>query len=318
MASVRLRAELSPAGRIAQALLGRLPGPQELDPLAHPIATRVLGEMIAPSRLKLAQRVRQELERTRVASVNEELLVTLLRQEGLFLEVQTRTLEQLASATSVSTRDVLGAVAGLCEAGYLQRGRSLRCPRCETPDFWRLRELDEQLICRACRQEFALPTAEGTREARTGYRLDGLVARALDQDLLGALLVLRLLLERSAQAKSVAWWPGLELFELSSTSAVAEIDLLFAADGVLTVCEVKADAAGMDATAVTRFVELADRIGARRILAAPAGQWEQALPSSAQSATSRFADPTSCSPARLGLSGSHNRRGDRLGKVAPP
>ena len=274
LASVRLRAAPSPAGRIAEALLGRLADRQELDPLADPLAPSLLNALIAPSRLKLAQRVRQELERAAFSSVDEERLVALLRHEGLFLELQTRTLEQLASATSSPKGKALAAVAGLSDAGYLRRGLELRCPLCEMPDFWQLRELDERLVCRACRQEFPLPAREGSHETRTGYRLDGLVARALDQDLLGTFLGLRFLLAQPTQAKTVAWWPGLELFELSSTAATAEIDLLFAADRVLTVCEVKSAASGVDEDAAGRLVELADRIGAKKMIAAPAGEWE--------------------------------------------
>jgi hypothetical protein len=277
MASVRLRTALSPAGRIAHALLGRLAGRGELDALAHPLAPAILNALIAPSRLKLAQRVRQELQRARIADIDEDKLARLLREQGLFLELQTRTLEQLTSATSNSVADVLAAIGSLSDGGYLQRGRTLRCPRCNTPAFWRLRELDERMRCRACRHEFPLPAIEGNKEAPTSYRLDGLMARVMDQDLLGTLLTLRLLLEQAVGGKGIAWWPGLELFEASALEAFAEIDLLFAVDGTLTVCEVKADAAGADAQAITRLMELADRVGAKRLLAAPAGQWDPAV-----------------------------------------
>jgi hypothetical protein len=51
------------------------------------------------------------------------------------------------------------------------------------------------VTCRACREQYVLPIAEpnGRREQAVAYRLDGLMARVMDQGLLPVTLTLRAL-----------------------------------------------------------------------------------------------------------------------------
>jgi hypothetical protein len=273
LASVGLRAETSAAGHIARALLGRLDGREDLDALAHVVAPSLLSGLVAPTRKKLAQYVRRELERAELGSVDEKTVVDLLKTEGLFAELETRTIDQLQGATSKPVDTLLSALGPLCEAGYLQRGRSLRCPLCRTPDFWRLAELDDRLRCRACRQEFPLPAVENGVEARTAYRLDGLTARAMSQDLLPVLLTLRHLLGRPETRPGAHWWPGLDLYESGSDTPDDEIDLLVADGGNLRVCEVKARAPGITVDTVTELIATAKRLGGDPVIAALEGEW---------------------------------------------
>jgi hypothetical protein len=60
----------------------------------------------------------------------------------------------------------------------------------------------------------------------TAYRLDGLVARAMGQDILPVVLTLRHLLKRPESRGGGHWWPGLDLYNEGSTDAGHEIDLL--------------------------------------------------------------------------------------------
>ena len=273
MNSVGLRAELSSAGQIASALIGRLDDTDDLDAIAMPNATRILEALVAPSRKKLAQRVRQELQSAGVADIDEDAMVDVLRREGLFAELQTRTLVQLQGATARPIDELLPALGALCDSGYLQRGRALRCPRCDTPGYWRIGELEERVACHACRQEFPLPAIEGGGEAPLAYRLDGLVARAMDQDLVPVLVTLRHLLTRHGTGPHVLWWPGLDLYEHDYEQADHEIDLLIADRGQLDVCEIKKDANAVTHEEAVRLADLAERLLARPVLAAPTGNW---------------------------------------------
>jgi hypothetical protein len=273
MSSVRLSAKVSPAGRIADALIGRLDGVGDLDALAAPNAMSVLDALVAPSRKKLAQRVRQELQSTGVANIDEDAVVRALRREGLFAELQALTLVQLQGATARPPDALLPALGALCDSGHIQRGRALRCPRCNTPAYWRIGELDERITCDACRQEFPLPAIEGGSEAPFAYRLDGLVARAMDQDLVPVLLTLRHLMTRPGTGAHVLWWPGLDLYEHGSDQADYEIDLLVAHEGRLDACEVKKDANAMTHDEAVAVADLAERLIARPVLAAPTGSW---------------------------------------------
>jgi hypothetical protein len=273
MSSIELRAELSSAGRIASALIGRLDDIGDLDTIARPNAMRVLDALVAPSRKKLAQRVRQELQSAGVADINEDAVVNILKREGLFAELRARTLGQLQGATARPASALLPALGALCDNAYLQRGRALRCPRCNTPGYWRIGDLEERVTCDACRQEFPLPAIEGAGEAPLAYRLDGLVARAMDQDLVPVLLTLRHLLARYGTGPNVVWWPGLDLYEHDSKQADHEIDLLIADRGELDACEIKKDANAVTREEAIALADLAERLVARPIIAAPNGHW---------------------------------------------
>lgn len=273
--SVSLRCELSAAGRLASTLLERLPDLDALDALALPHSFAILEALVAPSRAKLAQHIRRELQREEIADVDEQRIVDLLRGEGLFAELATRSLSELQGTVGISPGAVLRSLGPLSDAGLLQRGRAVTCPLCNTPDFRRLAELDERVTCRACRKEFPLPAVQREREAPTSYRLDGFLARAMDQDVIPVLLTLRHFLRRPEARGFGQWWPGLDLYGGDPPLRVAEIDLLFTENQEIFVCEVKKNAANLTAQEAREHCELAIRMGARPVLAAAAavGEW---------------------------------------------
>jgi hypothetical protein len=273
LSSVSLRAEASGAGQLARTLLDRLTGPGDLDALARPHALKLLEALVAPTRKKLAQRVRQELEGSPTANVDEARIVELLTAEGLFAELAAKTVVQLQGSIGTPASEFLEALGGLCDAGYLQRGRAFVCPACRIGDYRRLAELDDRITCRACRHEFALPAVENGAEAATAYRLDGLVGRAMDQDILPVLLALRYLLRRPEATNHAYWWPGLNLYASDSRIPDEEIDLLIADHGTVIACEIKKDAGSLSADDAIAHIELATRLRAEAVFAAPTGNW---------------------------------------------
>jgi len=274
LTSCGLAGRESGAGRIATTLLGRLPDHRALDALAHPLAPALLQALVPRSRPKLAQHVAHELKKLEPSViVDEQSIVDLLRDQGLFFELQASTLNEIASAASRRSTELLDPLDGLVSSAVLQRGRRVACPRCRFPDYWALRELDEELNCRACRQDFTLPAIEGDREAPIAYRLDGLMARVMDQDLLPVLLTLRHLLGRSSDPEHAMSWPGLDLFEDPDADADAEVDLLLASGGRLHAAECKLDAAWLSKDEAARHLELADRLQAQPVFGALRGEW---------------------------------------------
>jgi hypothetical protein len=119
MSSVSLRAEPSGAGKLASTLLDRIAGKDDLDALALPYSLSILDGLVAPSRLKLVQRLASELHSSGVAQINEERVVGLLRREGLFAELAMKTLAQLQGTLQVAPTLFLSSLGRLCEAGYL-------------------------------------------------------------------------------------------------------------------------------------------------------------------------------------------------------
>jgi len=274
MATANLRAETSQAGQLADTLIGRIATRSDLDALALPYALDVLEALVARRSKKIAQHVRKELQKPQLAEINEDVVAEVLRREGLFAELEVKTLIGMQGDVRAKIEVILPTLAALCEAGYIQRGRSMRCPLCRTLDFWRLAELDDRIRCRACLQEFPLPAIEGDHEPPTAYRLDGFVARAMSQDIIPVVLTLRHLIDKSAPRGEGRWWGGLDLYESDADESTQEIDLLYAEAGAINLCEVKRTAGGLTVAQAEKLCTLASRLNAQPVFSAPAGEWD--------------------------------------------
>jgi hypothetical protein len=269
---------LSQAGRYAMALLGRIGDLQQLDVLADELRIRALKVLTPESRLKLTQRLTGAVAEEHDA--NEEQLASRLAERisdvGLFLEVESRPVDDLTSILQENRPAVLAAVAPLVKTGLIQRGRTTRCPHCNYNAFVSLGELDERIRCRACRESYVLPVVDssGRREPATTYRLDGLMARAMDQDLLPVLLTLRAMRPPPGASELFFAWPGLEFRQ---GEAVVETDLLTSDGDRVWIGEVKNNAASLADQQVDRLLELAHGTRARPVIAGLEGQFPEAL-----------------------------------------
>lgn len=269
-------ARLSAAGRYAQALIGRLGGPQRLDALARPGALAVLEPLTPQSRLKLVQRLDKMLtERYGDAAPPSEELAEMIRGHIAELELRSRTLDEMATLTGASRGALLGALEQLIDVGFVRRGRQERCPECGYEDFYALAEVGERVVCHACHTEFLLRVAMGdASEPRLAYQLDPLMARAMDQNLLPVLLTLRYLYS-PAVAASGAFWPGLEIVE--ADGAMQDCDILLAQEETVIVCECKQSAPGLSLAQAEKTLALAELFGAVTYLVALEGDFSKEI-----------------------------------------
>lgn len=79
--------------------------------------------------------------------------------------------------------------------------------------YLELSELDERVRCRACGENVMLPVVDqsGAKEPDSFYRLDGLMARIMDQDILPVLLTLRATRPPAGSTELFFAWPGVEV-----------------------------------------------------------------------------------------------------------
>jgi DNA-binding MarR family transcriptional regulator len=275
LAARGMSARLSAAGRYAQALIGRLGGPQRLEELARPEALDILQPLTSQSRLKLLQRLERMLrERYGEQTPPTAELAEMIRGQLIALDLPASTLGDLATQTKRSRAELVQALEPLIDVGFIRRGRSERCPQCGFEDFYSLSEVDERLSCHACRQAFLLAVAAGPDEPRLAYQLDPLMARAMDQDLLPVLLTLRYLYSPEGAAAG-AFWPGLEI--TGPTETLQDCDILLAQSGSVTVCECKSAAAGLSLAQAEATLALAEQLGARTIFAALNGEFAEEI-----------------------------------------
>jgi hypothetical protein len=120
----------SAAGRYANALLERLGGLDGLHVFGDELRVRVLKLLTPESRLKLTQRLTAAVAEKKGADARElaEALTTKIADIGLFLEVEARTSEGLASELQTQRPGILEALAPLVEASLVQRGADHNLP----------------------------------------------------------------------------------------------------------------------------------------------------------------------------------------------
>jgi hypothetical protein len=259
-------------GRDAEALLRRLGSLAALDVLADHQRVALLKVLAPQSRKKLAQRLVAEAKRAG-ARVDEAVMLERLSDLGLFLEVQARSANEIASELKgqATKEDVLGLLGPLVEAGFVRRARSVRCPGCRFRMMLALDEHRERIACRACGETFTMPVTDnsGRAEAACYYRLDGLMARAMDQDVLPVLLTLRAVRPPAEQPTLFFAWPGVEV--TAGAGKPVDIDLLVS-DGHNVWCfEVKQNATGLNQAQFRKLLDVATKLKARPCIAAVDG-----------------------------------------------
>jgi DNA-directed RNA polymerase subunit RPC12/RpoP len=262
-------AALTQDGRYAEALLRRLGSLVKLEPLTDPLRIQILRLLAPRSRLKLAQRLVAEAAEKDGTELSEQQLLAGLDDVALFLELEAKAATDIASELHVKLPEVLAALGPLVDLGLITRGRAVRCPECNYGSVFALAAIDERVECPACGHRFALPvsTPDGRREPGVVYRLDGLMARIMDQNLLPVLLALR-----SARAQLAAphffAWPGV-LFEPEQT----DVDLL-CSNGESVFCfEVKDNAASLSDDQLADLIALSERLGAQPSIAGLRGSF---------------------------------------------
>jgi|GEM_PF-2259783 len=272
-------------GHDADALLARLGSLDALDVLADQKRVAVLDALSPRNRDKLAAAIVAEAEDEAGVELDADALVERLADIGLFLEIETRTAGDIASTIGPGTRkvDVLALLPALVEAGFVRRAREVRCPRCRFLMHLDLSELHELVRCRACAQESVLPVVDesGKKEPDFFYRLDGLMARIMDQDILPVLLTIRALRPPAQTGQLLFAWPGVEVRK--DARSKFDIDLVVShgtnVDGISNAwcIEVKKTAESLHEKQLARLLEVAAELEARPGIAAMHGEFPETL-----------------------------------------
>ena len=270
--------ERSSAGRDTEALLRRTGALDGLDVFADAQRLAVLRALAPPSRVKLARGFVAEVEAVG-GHLDEQTMLEKLSDLGLFLELHARSAGDIASSMEkgVSKRHVLRLLEPLVAAGFVRRARQPQCPQCRFRTLLDLAEQDERVRCRACGATFVLPVVDqsGEDEPALLYRLDGVMARAMDQDLLPAVLALRALRPPAPQPNLFFAWPGVLLAR--DGGRPVDVDLLISDGRTVWFYEVKNNAGGLEKQQLQRLIRLASEAGARPGLAALEGSFAPEL-----------------------------------------
>jgi hypothetical protein len=266
-------------GRDAEALLRRLGSLDQLDVLADRKRLAVLQVLTPRSRVKLVRAFLSEAKKAG-GQLDAETIKEQLSDIGLFLEIGARTASEIAGEMDkgVNKEDVLALLPPLIEAGFVRRVREVVCSQCHFRMLLTLAEQDEVVRCRACGAAASLPVVDksGRQEPELFYRLDGLMARMMDQDVLPVLLTLRALKPPQERGELFFGWPGVEVKK--GTLPKVDIDLLVSSGASRVRCfEVKKNAGGLKAYQLDKLLTACSDLGASPGLAAIEGAFPDEL-----------------------------------------
>ncbi len=227
----------SKPGIYGGALVGLLGGWPEVGVIAQKQVYLLFDLLALASTKKIAQRISKSLnisednlERVRQALDDTEIVAEL---NGI-----TKTLGELKNHPTLQSyrSELVGILSQLCELQVTHRGFLLACPHCGATEWYPLDKLNERLMCWGCGHEFPLPVEKPAGgEIQWEYRLNTLVNRAVDQDVLPSVLsVYYLTKDKEACCKST----GIELVKNDQVSA--ELDFLYVCEQKLYLGECKA------------------------------------------------------------------------------
>jgi hypothetical protein len=257
----------STSGHTGAAILDLLGGIARLGSLVSPLAYKLFQQIAFLSTKKVAQRLHQSLDLP--ADYQDRILNILegvVSQEDLV--GKPKTLQDLAGPLE-QRRALLELLEELSISGILLRGYYQKCPHCTVLDWYPLASVSERLTCRGCGQPFHFPLMSGNGELPWHYRLNGLVNRAVDQDVVPHLLTLYHWTRLNHQPSCIT--TGLEL--LKQKEVTAEFDLLFVSHGQLYASECKAG--GLLSANDFQAARLAADLGVIAFAFATASRWSQ-------------------------------------------
>lgn len=247
--------ELSPPGRYAQAVLGRLEAAQVFSDMQ---VVRVVGALTGPTSKRLVQ------ELTRQIKLSGEQAETVAARLGPRLNrvaLMAKQVREVAGTNpaSLDLPKVVEILDRLAVAGLVQRGFMTECRTCGVDSFAPIPEIDPVATCPACgsRARFA----GDTTGPQLHYRLNALLDQASANGVLGHLYAAAAL-RREDQATFLM--PGASIRRPSGKPS--ETDMLALNGDRITSGEVKQSAKGFSRTQIRKDIALSAEIGASRHL----------------------------------------------------
>ena len=265
-----------PPGRDARALLVRLGRLDRLDSLIDEAQLEILVKLAPLAREQFVRRLSREFAPEGAVDQLANELRGRLRNEGLLVSANGLSVEQLKSKLpEYSKPTIVEGLAALIGAGFVLRGRNVRCPRCHFDEFLALVELDEFIRCRGCRLRYLLPVATTNHgESPTAYRVDGLMARVLERHVLPVILTLRALRSPKHAGQGLRHaWPGMIFSKEGQRDT--DVDLLLSDGHRVLAAECKLDARSLELDQTERLLAFAKDVDAQPIIGALNGNFAE-------------------------------------------
>ena len=223
----------------SNAVVDLVGGISKVELLATKPTYTLLNLLAQKSTKKIAQRIVNTLglENARIEDITNIFQDLEVPPE---LKNAPRTFGELRDDQRIGLKPplLLNLLDELVIAQVLKRGFYISCPNCGIPEWYPLESISEHLTCPGCSYRFILPVREPDKpniEMQWRYKLNTLVNRAVDQDVLVGILALHHLSKKKATSCHVF---GLELWK--DDKPITDFDFLFVLEQKLYAGECKA------------------------------------------------------------------------------
>jgi len=254
-----LELRATPATKVANQTIELLGGHDGIGLLADERVLQLLVKLTPPRRRRLAESLASAVGSESEAGIREVIARCLpsLETRGSQPAWDVQGMTSLVGGTKEQQAELFATIQDLYGKRVLLRGKSFPCPHCGSDLWYPLASLQEENRCDGCNKPVGLPIFSQQGVLGDHFRLNQLVANAVDQGVLPVLLTIHLLDRQPfAMRRFVA---NHEVYETGGENRLAEVDLVFALSDKLGLAEVKADS-GFDLKQTNRLIDLARRV----------------------------------------------------------
>ncbi len=146
----------------------------------------------------------------------------------------------------------------------LLRGKSFKCPHCNSTLWYSLSALNDDLKCYCCGNNIILPFLIGSTALEDSFKLNELVCNAVDQGILPVLLTANYLFRQKFCGKRFLF--NYKIFDENMEGQLSEVDIIFTIGKLIGIAEVKADRGFDDYNQIDRLLDISARIDANFVL----------------------------------------------------
>ncbi len=175
--------------------------------------------------------------------------------------VETKNLLSYAPNIGKEKSDFYSIIQQLYEMNVLLRGKSFKCSSCNSLLWYPLTSITNEMKCYCCNNSINIPIFSKKNILDDSFRLNELVANAVDQGALPVLLTTSIIFNQKFAGKRFIF--DSDIYE--KIDLLAEIDIIFTFGKKIGLAEVKADR-GFDIKQIDKLLNVARIVNADLVL----------------------------------------------------
>lgn len=254
--------ERTKGSKATEQLINLVGGSEKLDIMADREIFELLVS-ITPERIKriikeLSEEINKEIPHEQIKGSIRRNLDEILTIKSVNSVEANELPGQLPDSVSIENRErFFSKVQKLVNQDLLLRGKHFNCPYCGSPIWFLLSDIDEENKCTGCNNPVNIPLHLDGQVLSDSFRLNKLVANAVDQGVLPLLLTANFLSKQRYFGKRFLFEHNFH--EKPTHDFLSEVDIIFSLGRKLGLSEVKADR-GFSEDQADRLVETTTKL----------------------------------------------------------